>query len=139
MTSLRTKATTGADLVKGVKWGVWMALIFASFAVIGRIVGGSRMFEGGLTFPKTLFAECGSGIVGGLIVGVTYRQIRSIVSAALVGLLVGLVCGVAMEMADVAGTSWRNWDLGLVVVYGVLGLVVAAILWRRRATMSALQ
>jgi hypothetical protein len=99
-----------------------MAAIFAAFAVIARLVGGSKTFAGNINFTQLLVVEFGSGIVGGLIVGVAYRHIGSIVSAVVVGLLVGLVCGVAFAIADAGVTNWRSWDLGLILVYGALGV-----------------
>jgi hypothetical protein len=130
MQSSSSEGTLSTDLAKGLRWGVAMATVFATFAVIGRLLGGSKVF-GGPTLLTVLLAEFGSGIVGGLIVGASYRSIHSIFSAGTVGLIVGLVCGVAVELADPGAASWRAWDVGLILVYGVLGVVIASMLWRR--------
>jgi hypothetical protein len=114
-----------------------MASIFAAFAVIARLVGGSKTFEGDISFIQLLVVEFGSGVVGGLIVGVTYKHVGSMLSAALVGLLVGLACGVAFAMADAGVTNWRGWDQWLVLAYTALGMVVAGMAWRRAKQLRA--
>jgi hypothetical protein len=113
-----------------------VAAAFAAFAIIGRIVGGSKAFEGGVSFPNTLLAEFGSGLVGGAIFGLTFRSIHSVISAAIVGLVIGEVSGFAMLVAD-AGFAASKWELDNTVPFGALGLVVAVIVWRRYARLKA--
>jgi hypothetical protein len=129
--------TIGSDVAKGIKWGLMMATGLASFLVVGRILGGSKIFEGGLSFSKTLLAEFGAGLIGGLIFGLTFRCIRSVFSAALVGLLVGEVSGFAMVIADKGVSDTSAWDLGSTVPFGAVGLVVAVMLWRRLERLRA--
>jgi hypothetical protein len=59
--------------LKGVKWGLQMALGFASFAVLARVIGGEKIFNGGLSFSATLAAEIAAWVFGGLVLGLTFR------------------------------------------------------------------
>jgi uncharacterized membrane protein (UPF0136 family) len=131
MTSGTSKATAINDLAKGVRWGLTMATIFAAFGAIGWAIRGSKSFGDGPEFPKFLLAEFATGIVGGAIVGLVHRNINSVVSAAAVGLLVGLVWGIAIELAELGAMSWRSWDMWVVLAFGALGLVVGGMSWRR--------
>lgn len=121
--------------IKGVKWGLQMAAGFALFAVLARLLGGDRIFEGGLSFPQTLAAEFGAGILGGLVLGLCLPILTSSVNVAFVGFAIGAIAGFATLMAQKGFAGWDMVDLIVVIVYSFVGLAVAVLL-RRRVTQS---
>jgi hypothetical protein len=120
--------------LKGIEWGLQTAAGFALFAVLARVVGGSEVFEGdGLSFPQTLAAEFGAGIVGGLVFGLSLPMLTSSVRIWFIGLVIGAICGFAFLIADKGLTSLTLGQLDILIPFAIVGLAVA-IMVRRRLT-----
>jgi hypothetical protein len=128
----------GIRAVKGIKWGLQMATGFAAFAVLGRVVGGDKIFAGGLSFTQTLAAEFGAGVLGGLVLGVSLPILTSNVRVGFVGFVIGAISGLAALIADKGLTGWPLDELVNALPFAIVGSVVAVLL-RRRVTQHAIR
>jgi hypothetical protein len=123
-------------VLKGIKWGLQMASGFALFAVVARLLGGDKIFEGGLSFPQTLAAEFGAGVVGGIILGISLPILTSSIRVGFVGFIIGAISGLAALIADKGITGWSLGELDITLPFGLVGMLVAIGL-RRRVTQNA--
>jgi len=113
-----------------------MASGFALFAVVARLLGGDKIFEGGLSFPQTLAAEFGAGVVGGIILGISLPILTSSIRVGFVGFIIGAISGLAALIADKGITGWSLGELDITLPFGLVGMLVAIGL-RRRVTQNA--
>lgn len=126
----------GRRALKGIQWGLQMAAALAFFAIVARLAGGDKIFEGGLSFPKTLAAEFAAGVLGGIVFGVSLPVLTSGIRVAFAGLIIGAISGLAVLTADKGFAGWNPGEIDIIVPFAMLGLVVAIIV-RRRVSRNA--
>ncbi|HEV7593749.1 MAG TPA: hypothetical protein VGO33_02045 [Gemmatimonadaceae bacterium] len=125
----------GKRMLKGVKWGLEMATGFALFAVLARLLGGEKIFEGGLSFTQTIGAEFAAGLVGGLFLGVSFPILTSNVRVGIIGFVIGAISGFAALVADKGFAGWTLGELYIILPFAAIGMGVAISL-RRRVTQK---
>ena len=121
--------------LQGIKWGLQMAAGLALFAVIARVVGGDKIFEGGLSFSQLLEAEFAAGVLGGLVLGISLPILTTSVRAAFIGFVIGAISGFAGLIAQKGLTDWTIGELGITIPFAIVGVIVAVGLKRRADRM----
>jgi hypothetical protein len=125
-------------VLKGIKWGLQTAAGFALFAVIARVFGGDKIFEGGLSFAQTLEAELSAGVVGGIVFGASLPILTSMIRVGFIGFVIGAISGLAALTADKGVAGWTLDQLGITLPFAVVGMMVAVTV-RRRINQNAVR
>lgn len=113
-------------------WGTLIALIFCVLVTVIRIVAGQEPFsELNASYPRVVLTYLGCGLGGGTLVGAFRRWVRGRRSAALMGFVVGVPCGLAFSTAMGKTPPWSVEDLIVALIFGAtLGAGVGFQYWR---------
>lgn len=98
-----------------------MATGFAVFAVLARVFGGDKIFEGGLSFTQTLAAEFGAGVLGGPVLGVSLPILTSNIRVGFIGFVIGAISGLAALIADKNFGGLTLGELGIALPLAMIG------------------
>ncbi len=113
----------GERLRWGLRWGFVYVVIFGGFAILLRIIDGSRSFiEHGTSLAAVLEAYLLAGFVGGTLLGVTRPWLSTKAASACVGAVVGSTVGFAFLITNNGVDGWTAFDYVLPGIFALIGL-----------------
>lgn len=114
-------------LAVSIALGVLFAGVLALWVTAVRIFGGRSAFEElGASYPVVVLTYLGSGVVGGIIVGLLLPITRWRVGVAFVGFLVGVATFSAVGLSITGFEGWSSDDVLIAILGGLaLGPVLA--------------
>ena len=115
-----------------------MATGFGLLAVLARVLGGDKTFQGDLSLSQTLAAEFSAGVVGGLVLGASLPIMTSNIRVGFIGFVIGAISGFAALVADKGFAGWAPGELYITLPFAVIGAGVALNL-RRRIAQKAIR
>ncbi len=112
--------------------GLLIGIILSGVATVVRLLGGTEAFvDLNTTYPTVVLTYLGCGIGGGVIVGLGARFVHGRWSAAVLGFVVGVPCGLAFATAMGRFPPWSVDDVVTSLIFGAtLGAGVGYQYWR---------
>ena len=116
------------------KMGIAIGGVLCVLPIASYILFGTRGFdELHTSLPKVLLLYVVGGCVAGALVGIVMPIVRSDFMAGVVGSIIGIMAGCAIQIMDPTGSAWATDGIVTSIIFGIGVGAPSGVLSRRDA------